>query len=282
VANIYIHQIYYDDLSRAAMDPGSIPLDNSTNERPDWFEYHPIRKFLLEHKLEDDAYYGFFSPSFGSKTNLNFDRVKNFIRTNEGVDVVLFCPFFDQSAFYQNIFEQGEDHHPGLIKVSQEFMNDVGIDVDIKNLVTDSTNTIFSNYFVARSRFWTKWFHIAEQLFQRAEESRAGKQSSLTSPTRYRNKNTYEFKIFIMERLATLLLSTNENYRVAFFDPTKLPMQSRAIPFARQAVACDALKLAYRRLKNQKYLNEFLAIRGAVLGRMGARKGWFNLPGPGF
>jgi hypothetical protein len=255
MANIYIYQIYYDDLSRAALDPGFIPLDNSSNERPDWFEYHPIRKFLLENKLADNAYYGFFSPKFGSKTNLSSDKVKNFIVENEGVDIALFCHLFDQSAFFQNVFWQGEAHHPGLLEISQKFAADVGIDVDIRNLVTDSTNTIFSNYFVAKSMFWTKWFDIAEQLYKRAEESKNG--SSMIAATRYKNAIGIHQKVFLMERLATLLLSTSDIYKVAIYEPTELPLLSPNVPFASQAVVLDALKLAYRRLKNKRYLDEY-------------------------
>ena len=39
-------------------------LDNLRNERPDWREYWPIRRFLLEGTPDPDAFYGFFSPRF--------------------------------------------------------------------------------------------------------------------------------------------------------------------------------------------------------------------------
>jgi hypothetical protein len=264
MTNIYIYQIYYDEDSRAALDPGFIPLDNTSNERPDWFEYHPIRKFLLEHKLEDDAYYGFFSPRFGGKTKLNADRVKNFIRENAGIDVALFCPLFDQSALFQNVFWQGEAHHPGLIDISQGFANDVGIDVDIKNLVTDSTNTIFSNYFVAKSVFWAKWFHIAEQLYNQAEGSQSDKTTNLAASTSYRDTNVIHMKVFLMERLATLILSASDIFTIAAYKATELPMHPLNTSYARYALVCDALKLAYRRLKNERYLDEFFAVLSAV------------------
>jgi hypothetical protein len=265
MADVYIYQIYYDGASKAALDAGFTPLDNSNSARPDWFEYQPIRKFLSEHKLEDDAYYGFFSPRFGSKTNLNSDKVRSFVRANAGTDIALFCPFFDQSAFFVNVFEQGGIAHPGLLQVSQEFADAAGIDVDIKSLVTDSTTTIFSNYFVARPRFWMEWFRVAEELYKRAEELPPGKTPSLVTPTSHGSSQTIQFKVFIMERLATLLLATSDIYKVAAYEPTALTMSPAYAPFARQAAACDALKLAYGRLQNRKYLDEFFALRGAVL-----------------
>ena len=271
MTNVYIYQIYYDEDSRAALDPGFIPLDNTSNERPDWFEYHPIRKFLLEHKLEDDAYYGFLSPRFGSKTNLSADRVKNFIRKNAGIDVALFCPLFDQSAFFQNVFWQGEVHCPGLLDICQEFANDVGIDVDIKNLVTDSTNTIFSNYFVAKSVFWAKWFDIAEQLYNQAEGSRSDAAAKLVTSTWHRDTNTIHFKVFLMERLATLILSTSDIFKVAAYEATEFPMHPTNAPFLRQAIVCDGLKLGTGGLKMEGILMNSLRLGAPLLLRRSKR-----------
>lgn len=267
MAKIYIHQIHYDEASRAALNSAYIPLDNSSNERPDWFEYHPIRKFLLNHKLEHNAYYGFFSPSFAGKTKLSPARVINFIKANEWADVILFCPFFSDSALFLNVFEQGERSHPGLMQVGQEFIDAVGMNVSLQTLVTHSTDTVFSNYFVARPKFWTKWFHVAEQLYKRAEEaSRSEAASGLVSDTRHINLQTRKLqrihhKVFVMERLATLLLSTSEAYKVAVYDSLELPIYTVHRPIIHHAIACDALKIAYRRLKNRKYLDEFNSVR---------------------
>ena len=64
------YQILNHYTSRQDLDPGFDVLDNSTNERPDWYEYWPIRKFLLNGPLDEDAFYGFLSPKFRLKTNL--------------------------------------------------------------------------------------------------------------------------------------------------------------------------------------------------------------------
>jgi hypothetical protein len=221
----------------------------------------------LNHNLEHDAYYGFFSPSFGSKTNLSSAKVINFIRANEWADVVLFCPYFTESALFINVFEQGERSHPGLTQISQEFIDALGINVSLNALVTDSTNTVFANYFVARSEFWKKWFDVAEQLYKRAEEAWGSKAASgLISDTRHQNSQTktpqrIQHKVFLMERLATLLLSTSDAYKVASYDSLDLPIYKVHFPVVRHAIACDALKIAYRRLKNGKYLDEFNAVR---------------------
>ena len=67
---IHIHQIYYNEKTAAQLDPGFIALDNTSNERPDWFELWPILNFLRNTPLQDGHWYGFLSPGFFSKTAL--------------------------------------------------------------------------------------------------------------------------------------------------------------------------------------------------------------------
>ena len=76
---VRIYQILNHYTPREDLDPGFGVLDNSANERPDWFEYWPIRKFLLNEALDEDAYYGFLSPKFRHKTNLTAAEVGEII-----------------------------------------------------------------------------------------------------------------------------------------------------------------------------------------------------------
>ena len=70
--SMHIYQILNHYTSRQELDPGFEVLDNSANERPDWYEYWPIRGFLLEQALDENAFYGFLSPKFKLKTSLSF------------------------------------------------------------------------------------------------------------------------------------------------------------------------------------------------------------------
>src|SRR6202161_4802895 len=105
----HIYQILNHYTPRQDLDPGFEVLDNSSNERPDWYEYWPIRKFLLTESLDENAFYGFLSPKFKLKTNLSAVDVVNFIRESAAeTDVVLFTPSIHNSAFYRNVFEHGD------------------------------------------------------------------------------------------------------------------------------------------------------------------------------
>ncbi len=267
MTNIFVYQIYYNDESKAALDLGFIPLDNSRNERPDWREYHPIRKFLLSTKLEHDAYYGFLSSRFQSKTGLSAAQVKTFIKYNDGADVILFSPHFDKCALNINIFQQGEMHHQSLMQESANFFKLIGLDVDIRTLVNDLTNTIFANYFVAKPTFWRDWFKLTEQLYDLCELA-SSKSLGLLAATPYNDTMDLQLKVFLIERLATFLLSTETRYKTATYDPTLFPMPPALGAFLHQMLMCDALKIAYRRHGNAKYMYEFLALRDHVISKI--------------
>ena len=99
----FIRQIFYDERTRAQLDPGFVPLDNTANPRPDWSEYWPIRQFFVAHTFVRDAGYGFLSPKFGVKSGLTAADVHRFIAEEEA-DVFLFSPWLDQSATVLKVF----------------------------------------------------------------------------------------------------------------------------------------------------------------------------------
>lgn len=67
----HVYQIFYDQRSRQALDPEFLPLDNSRDARPDWFEFWPIRQYLLANTLREGDWYGFLSPRFRAKTGVD-------------------------------------------------------------------------------------------------------------------------------------------------------------------------------------------------------------------
>lgn len=266
MTGVYLYQIYYDQNSKAALDRGFLPLDNTAQERPDWREYYPIRKYLLGNRLQEGAYYGFFSWRLAEKTGLTSADIQTFIKANLDADVAVFCPTFDQSAFFLNVFEQGNLWHPGLMEVAQRFVDDLGLVVDLRTLVMDSTNTVFANYFAAKRPFWIAWLDMTEKLYYWAETSQPGL-SGLFALNLHRGESLHH-KVFLLERLASLILATDHRFKTAVYDPRNFPVAVAALSkFRREAVVCDALKLAYRRLNNRRYLDEFLALRKHVLGR---------------
>lgn len=259
---IKIFQIYYDEDTRAKVDPAYIPLDNSENSRPDWVEYWPIRNVLRNQKFDDDTYLGFFSPKFFEKTGLRGKQVLEFVRHCDD-EVISFSPFFDHGAIHTNPFAQGEVNHPGLIEVTRKVLKLLQVDMDLESLVCDQTTTIFSNYFVARYSFWKKWFAYVEKIIEVCEGPDCELKADLLRTTTYREGTNYAMKIFVLERLVTVMLEELGIRSRIGVDFTKTPTM---LPGARESlvglVICDALKGQYRRTGLPVYVDTLLKVRG--------------------
>ncbi|MDX2221024.1 MAG: hypothetical protein SF172_18565 [Burkholderiales bacterium] len=274
-AAAFLHQIYYSDATRANLDPGFIPLDNLANERPDWREYWPMRRFLLEHagRMDESAFYGFFSPKFGEKTGMTANDAHEFITSvQHHTDVVLFPPFFDQGACYLNVFEQAISHHRGFFPTFKAAVDHIAPGVAIESLITDSRNTVFSNFFAARPRFWRDWLAANEVLFAIAESREGELAQSLNAEAPYKSgTGPVAAKVFMMERVATLLLTTQRDWRVAVRDPMAAPEEPLFAPYRAELIAMDALKIAASLRGASGYLQTFRRLQQYIAQSSRAR-----------
>ncbi len=255
---VHVFQILNHYTSRQDLDPGFDVLDNSANERPDWYEYWPIRNFLHNAALDEHAFYGFLSPKFRLKTNLASADVHRFLRESDpATEVALFSPSIHNSAYFLNVFEHGDAEHPGLLDTAQRLFERLGYRQDLRELVSDSRNTVHSNYFIAKPRFWRAWLAFNERLFAIAEDASDPLGRELSTPTRYRGRRDVHLKIFIMERVATWLLLEDPSFRVRVRDPFVAQSRLYKLP---TALVCDALKIAYATQGRRQYKDVFLLV----------------------
>jgi hypothetical protein len=259
VASFRILQILDHRTSQRELDPGYEVIDNSSNERPDWLEYWPIRKFLLTETLDEDTFYGFLSPQFATATNLTAAQLFELVRhCDSSVEVLLFAPGIYTEAQYLNVFEQGDAEHPGLMATSKRLLARINGHADLDELVTDSTNAVGINYLVAKPRFWRRWLAINEQLFAIAEARADELVSALMSCTSYRGRTDVQMKVLIMERIATLILASDPSFvgrvRAAVLAHNRI----YKVPLA---IVCDALKIAYRVQGFCQYKDVFRFVR---------------------
>ena len=271
----HIYQIFYSQETRNQLDPGFIALDNRANERPEWREYWPIRQFLIENTLLDGHYYGFFSPKFKRKTHLDSAAVHAFV--NEGGDshdVMLFSPYFDQSAFYFNIFEQGSNQHPGLLDTFKQAAALIAPGIELENLITDSRNTVFCNYFVAKPRFWMAWFDKCERLFSAAEKAETTLGERLNFAAQYKNemREKVQAKVFVLERVATLLLATQPDWKVTACHPALVPFVNAPLAgYLQELKQLDALKIAAITQRSQQHIEAFTTLRDHLVQNLGRK-----------
>ena len=262
---VHVYQIYYSEETKRQVDPAFIGLDNLANTRPDWREFWVIRNYLLNTDMNEDDFYGFFSPKFQSKTNLSGQVVIDFVRQHaKDNDVVLFSPFFDQCAFNWNVRYQAMNAHENVDLILENCFLKIFPNIDLENLATTSKNTVFCNYFVAKPAFWRAWLALCEFVFSEAEENKTSLGQGLNKTANYEVKAPT--KVFVIERVASLLLATQTHWRVKAYDSKLLPFSddsSRA--FLTQLVKMDALKEAYQLTGNNEHIRQFFNIKIEII-----------------
>jgi hypothetical protein len=257
----HIFQIYYSEATRKQLDPGFEPLDNTGNERPDWREYWPIRRHLLNHQLIPGDYYGFLSPAFKAKTGLSAEVVIDFVNAQRGVpDVMLFSPYYDQIAFFLNQWEQGTMSHKNS-KVFEQSLPLVAPEFGLRSTTSSSRDSVFCNYFVARSEFWLEWLGRCERLFECAERGESALGRALREDVDYKSDRT-PAKVFIIERVASAMLATQPRWIAKAYNPMLLPFSRSPVSgLGPELAALDALKIAHRVEPLPQYLRAFFELR---------------------
>lgn len=264
--NINIFTIAYNQEIVENSEPGYLILDHTDNERSDWREYWPIRKYLLNHQLNEDEWYGFFSPRFNSKTGISYLDLTAYIKENcRDKDVCTFSPQVDIGAFFQNVYYGGEQMSPGFLDASQRILDRNQVDVDLGSLFMDSRTTVFSNYIVAKPIYWREWLRIGEMIFKISESPGDADPLKLkiNEPTVY--PGSVERKVFIIEALASLVLNINKNFRVHGYNPYVLAWSSLVGEYKKEAAICDALKTAMSENPRSIFKENFKSISNSIL-----------------
>jgi len=270
MSKAHIFQIFYDAQTQKSLDPGFLPLDNLENLRPDWREYWPIRSYLLNNALDENCFYGFFSPKFKEKTNLSADDCFGFIaKQSDDVDVITFSPYFDIGAWFQNTFLQAISQHPNARQPIEGALKLINPKLNVDEIVMHSGNIIYCNFFVAKPEFWREWLKICELIWIEAESGLSSIAQGLNSMAE-NHDSPAAVKTFFIERIASLILCTNNDWKVKVFNPFELPFSDAPIASEGAAlIQMDALKMAYLQQHRPEYLDLFKGLAAIVLQRAG-------------
>ena len=216
--------------------------------------------------MDEDRFYGFLSPRFWEKTGLTPDELQRFAESAaDDVDVLTFSPQADMGAFFLNVFEQAEAFDPGFSATAQAFFDEIRLPVSVESLLMDSRHIVFSNYLLAKPRFWRTWLALNEKLFALCEQGPSSPmQAELLRPTGY--ADGVQRKVFLAERLASVLLSLDPSFRTV-----RHPMAlatwsaSRLGGLQDEAIISDALKAALRETGQPEYRAAFARLRDRII-----------------
>jgi hypothetical protein len=146
-------------------------------------------------------------------------------------------------------------------------LKEMGLDLTLRTMVMDSRNTVFSNYFVARPAFWREWLRFGEVLFKMAEAGNTPLAQALGQATHY--PGGVQIKVFLMERLASLLLALYPyHFKTAAANPWPMGWSTtRFRSFPQEMVISDALKIAMREQGFPEYTAAYSAIRRKITAK---------------
>lgn len=263
--DIEIYHIGYSADTCANKPDEYFLIDNSENSRSDWFEYWPIREFLKNKKLEDHKYYGFLSPRFQTKTGFGSKELFGQINAiDDYFDVITICPQPEVGHIFRNIFYGSDFTDPGCIKTCHKLFKILGIDLDVLELVTDSRHTVFSNYIVAKKKYWDEWLDVCEKIFNLAEnELNKDLFDDLNKYTNYGKGS--QRKIFIIEGIATIILALGRYNIFNIEINSELAGKGNFYQASRESLVCDGLKIAFNQTGNYKYLKFFDKISNEII-----------------
>ncbi len=262
---IQIYQIYYDDLTRNQVEKEFLELDNTSNHRSDWYEFWPILNFLRKNKIENDTWYGFLSTKFKAKTGVSAKFLTQIIKDHgDRADVIIISPGWDQLAYFKNTFEQAEYWHSGIQELTSLFLEKIKLKINLMEFITDSSNSGFSNYIIAKGKYWQNWLNLSEQFFYIADNN-----EQFNKNTTYGSENEIvPMKVFIQERLSSIILNL-EDYKIITYDQsTSMPifekMFENNIETRKLLITCDLMKKYYRMSNNNKYLDMYWEVRNKI------------------
>ncbi len=261
-----LYQIAWSPETLASVQPPMRALDNLANSRPDWRELWPNRRFLHDNELDEAIFYGFSSPRFSDKTGFDGTALKKFIDEQApDVDVITFSPQADMGSLFLNVFEQAEVFDPGFSETAQAFFDAIDLEVDVNQLVMDNRHIVFSNYLVAKPRFWRQWLALTTQLFEVCErEDDSSLKTSLLTKTNY--EGGLQRKVFLAERLTSVLLCLDPSMKVVRH-PMSLASRSETVlgELHNEVVISDALKVAMRETGQAEYRSAFAQLREHII-----------------
>ena len=251
-----IYQIYYNKETFNRLDKEFIPYDNTNNTSKEWYEFDVIYSFLKDNKLQENVWYGFLSPEFKKKTDLTGKEVKSHLKENENSNVCLATSCFDQIAIYQNCFLQGETKHPGLIAATEYLLKKFRLNLLIRNIVGHSSNTVFSNYLIAKKEYWERWYELAN-FFVKLQKEDSEFSKKIKTKGKYKN-STVNLGVFIQERFPSIILASHK-FKVTTLLSPSYKICNKSIPLHYRVrgllQACDYIKEKYARTGDKNLIN---------------------------
>lgn len=205
--SIHLYQIQYDDQTQPSDESGFIGFD--VRDNPEFLKRemaHMIRFYdQIVSKGVDGDFYGLFSPKFSEKSGLLSSDVLDFVAQNTDADLCIFNPFPINVYKYLNVWRQGEERHPNLIRLANQMFEAAKFNFDASGFYRNSVkDTVYCNYWVAKKNFFDDFIHFVRKMDQVIENMPEYMRSEYFSDAKYVSQACYY--PFLFERLLSSFL----------------------------------------------------------------------------
>lgn len=208
--NLLIYQAYYDNSQLPHLDAAFLPYDNTDNQTPHLREY-PMWKNLYEKHKDTDAFWGLMSWRWHEKTKIAGYQFKQFIEANEGYDCYHFDPFPHLYTQHKNLWVQGDQWHPGMLKYANKLFEKLGIKDRAEDLQYHRDDFGTCNYYVANTSYWTNLLNFMGYCLELSSPDEEMYKYLFVDGRMYNGHVIPNFS-FVMERLFSLHNYLNKNF----------------------------------------------------------------------
>jgi hypothetical protein len=214
IMNYKIYQVYYEENQKQFLNSEFVPFDNTSNKKPNLFEYYI---FLIGYKQaisENLSHWGFFSWKWESKCKIKPQQFIDFIEKNPNQDVYVmnWAPYIESIS--SNIWNHGEYYHFGLSDIFNKIFKKIGFEgYTTDNIIMDKKTFCFSSYFVASKKFWKDYLAFLKQIKSTIDNNIELK-ILVYRKTIYNNHESYSFFPFLIERLFSTFLVIYGDYSI--------------------------------------------------------------------
>ncbi|RFB71153.1 MULTISPECIES: hypothetical protein [unclassified Herbaspirillum] len=239
-------------------------LSLQEGDRPDWGDYAAIRAYFVNEVVDEEALYGFFPAGFAEQSGIAAADMAQFVERHPGNDAYLFVPNQRDATCFLNVFEEAEFRHPGFRQLAQDYLDAVGLSLDLREFVTDSRATAHTGNVLAKPVFWKTWFDLCEQVFALAEAGDGPLAAGLNATSG--DASALALKVLLTDRIASLVLALDQQLRIAAFDHAARPLSDLAsLAYRDKLPQLDAMKRDYLATGDITLIDSFLALRNSIL-----------------
>lgn len=193
------------------------PLQLPDNSHAAWREFWILVSFYRSGAHKNNRS-GIFSPKFQLKTKVSAKDFIEFCQSESSSDVCFINPFPQLVYYSYNVWMQGEENHPGIVKCTQDLLDECGIAWDISQTPRHGADVLcYSNFWVGNEKFWEEYVGGVLNPIAKHIEDNPNSPAVQAVMGETWHTDSAPYLPFIIERLFSTFLSIRKDIKASSF-----------------------------------------------------------------